>query len=553
MPYRSHYIESDKRVAEPGIVSDMVRQFADKHAFLRELVQNGIDAGATRIDVRIDRDDEGIVRTSVTDDGSGMTRATMEGPFLTLFSSSKEGDKSKIGKYGIGFVSVFALEPDVVEVQTRNDESWLLKLFGDHTWELNRGDPNAPKGTTVTLVQPMPVEGFQSHVTSATRALSKWCRHARIPIELTILDAGDPNATRVVLIQEPFEGSALVTASWQEGDEKVVVAAGGLDPLIASFAGYYNRGLTLHETTAADHAIPGIRFKIDSPKLSHTLSRDNVVRDGELRRLQAIVHDLVHGKLAQDLETRVREAATSAISANDYVPILQVAANVTFADKFKKAGDLLVPLVDPVEIDGQRRMALRIKALREANRKILIADIPSALTRALARSGRPVVRWRAVGAPLATLLPDSWLARFEGEIAIEEAEYSIAWAGPVAERHAGDDALEAAIVKLLQKVGKNVGQARLALFEGLGKPQPFRVLDTKNAEAIVEKEEMLRRAWGRNATIFVNVEDAGVRLARRRAKSDPVVAAHLLCRALLVGDGPLDAKTVDRFLEAAFE
>ena len=49
----------------------MVRQFADRHAFLRELVQNGIDAGATRIDVRLERGPDGAVRTSVEDDGAG--------------------------------------------------------------------------------------------------------------------------------------------------------------------------------------------------------------------------------------------------------------------------------------------------------------------------------------------------------------------------------------------------------------------------------------------------------------------------------------------------
>lgn len=56
----------------------MVRQFADRHAFLRELVQKGIDAGATRIDVRVERSPDGAVRTTVEDDGCGMTRAIIE-------------------------------------------------------------------------------------------------------------------------------------------------------------------------------------------------------------------------------------------------------------------------------------------------------------------------------------------------------------------------------------------------------------------------------------------------------------------------------------------
>ncbi len=104
-----------------------------------------------------------------------MSRAVIEGPLLTLFSSSKEGDRSKIGKYGIGFVSVFALEPEVVEVRTcTGAEAWLIRLFGDHSWELAE-DKTAPRrGSTVTLVQPMSVEAFSKHVALGSAALERW-------------------------------------------------------------------------------------------------------------------------------------------------------------------------------------------------------------------------------------------------------------------------------------------------------------------------------------------------------------------------------------------
>src|SRR6185503_21269278 len=104
-PYRSR--REDKPVSAPttGLVADMVRQFADPYAFLRELVQNGIDAGASAIDVRIERESSDLTSTTVADDGCGMTLEVLEGPLLTLFSSTKEGDLSKIGKYGVGFIS----------------------------------------------------------------------------------------------------------------------------------------------------------------------------------------------------------------------------------------------------------------------------------------------------------------------------------------------------------------------------------------------------------------------------------------------------------------
>ena len=48
VPYRSARAAGTKLTPDAGIALDMVRQFADRHAFLRELVQNGIDAGAQR-------------------------------------------------------------------------------------------------------------------------------------------------------------------------------------------------------------------------------------------------------------------------------------------------------------------------------------------------------------------------------------------------------------------------------------------------------------------------------------------------------------------------
>ena len=75
-----------------------------------------------------------------------MTRAIVEGPLLTLFESSKESDSTKIGKYGIGFVSVFAIEPDRASTCARGaaNEAWVVRLFGDHSFELadrRRRDP----------------------------------------------------------------------------------------------------------------------------------------------------------------------------------------------------------------------------------------------------------------------------------------------------------------------------------------------------------------------------------------------------------------------------
>lgn len=540
MPYRSAHIGREKRDAEPGIVTDMVRQFADKHAFLRELVQNGIDAGATRIDVTFDRDDSGVVRTSVRDDGSGMSRAIIEGPLLTLFSSSKEGDRSKIGKYGIGFVSVFALEPEVVEVRTcTGAEAWLIRLFGDHSWELAE-DKTAPRrGSTVTLVQPMSVEAFSKHVALGSAALERWCRHARVPVDVVVLDAFNPAATTSTTVNQPFVAPGLVSVIWTEGEERIVLSVGEAPGQPESFLGFYNRGLTLFETDRPERPeLDGVRVKIDSPKLSHTLSRDGVVRDGTYRRLTALAVDLVRERLWPELSKAVAAAAFEGTSPERYLALLQAMFVLALAP-VRSASRILVPLVDPIQ--AQRTLPLSTVA-RLSSGELLFAAEPNAATRSLAASGTPVVRWLEC-MPLLRGFDDDWRA--------SEVDRVIAYSSPEPERHSGDDALEAELLALLRTIGLTAAAVQLARFEGAARDAPYRV--AADRVSAVRAEKLGKPSWGASAVVHLNVEDAGVRLARRRARTDPRIASHLLCRALLVADGPLSAKTVDRLLEAALE
>src|SRR6187431_3089345 len=98
-PYRSRDEPKAAKVApQTGLVADMVRQFADVHAFVRELVQNGIDAGAGAIEVMVDRSSDGIASVRVSDDGCGMTLDIIEQALLVLFRSTKDEDPTKIGK-----------------------------------------------------------------------------------------------------------------------------------------------------------------------------------------------------------------------------------------------------------------------------------------------------------------------------------------------------------------------------------------------------------------------------------------------------------------------
>jgi molecular chaperone HtpG len=549
VPYRSARVETPKLTAEAGIVDDMVRQFADRHAFLRELIQNGIDAGATRIDVRLERGADGTVRTSVEDDGSGMTRAIIEGPLLTLFESSKESDSTKIGKYGIGFVSVFAIEPSHIDVRTRTaGEAWLVRLFGDHSFELANDVARPGTGTEVILIHTMTTEAFAEHAARARTALVRWCRHARVPITFVALEGYEGGEETTINAELALPG--LVTLSVKEGDETFVVAVGDAGApgaagpeSAASFSGFYNRGLTLMESTAPEPALEGLRFKIDSPRLSHTMSRDNIRRDRESERLVDRVRALAKGPLWQRvLEHLARAAleATTSSSGDAYAALLATAQRRCFAGQDTSA--IVVPLLEPVE--GERTMSLHalIRGRRTPRgQPVLVADGSTHLTRAVTGTGRAIVR-HVVLAPLLRPLVDG--------IGLGEAEHAFAFARAVEER--GEDAsLVAELARLLGAAGRTVARVRLGAFSQIANESAYRVVRTDGDTALTSPDEAMLRPWGGSATLFLNGEHATVRLARRRAKSDLAMAAQLLCRAVLVAEGPLEAAAVDRLLGAA--
>lgn len=500
-PYRDAPIAAPILAPSEGIVDDMVRQFADPYAFLRELVQNGIDAGATRLDVRIERGGDGNTRTTVADDGCGMSRATIEGPLLTLFESSKENDPSKIGKYGIGFVSVFAINPSVVEVATwQNGESWLLRLFADHSYELATAPPREGHGTEVTLVS-----GFDpNHESRAESALRRWCQFARIPI--TFGGENQPAAP----INATFTISAEVTYDVTRGDSRYSIGIGA-----PPFAGFYNRGLTLLEATVGPHLLAGVSFMIDSPRLAHTMSRDDVRRDHNYEDLRDEVMPLVRGPATEKLQ-RALNAATSA----DYEKLLHAAASPA-------VGRLRIP-VPLVE----RTNGLNVAWADELTAPVLIADASSPLTKALAAAGRPVVRGTSLARALAPFM--------NRPIVLAESLFTYL------EASVDNEALAAAISGVAAAVGRGVAAVRIASFHGHLASALFRTV--RAGETLIDAT---KTAWTPSAELFLNANHELVRLARRRAKSDVRIAAHLLFRALLLETGALLERDVDRLLEAA--
>nr|WP_240807853.1 ATP-binding protein [Polyangium spumosum] len=546
----------------------MVRQFADPHAFVRELVQNSIDAGATAIVVRIERAGASVT-TVVEDDGAGMDRAVIEGPLLTLFNSSKEGDSSKIGKYGVGFVSVFAVDPEVVEIDTwRAGVSHRVRLFRDHRYELERLAPREGSGTRVSLHQTMDAARFEEHRARIEGALLRWCRYAAVSIELQVVDPDHHEGSGARRIDGPLGVPAPIFVETHRAGEHIVVGPStGTDRFCATppapedpawgkatFAGFYNRGLTLFETT--EPLLPGleqVRFRVDSPHLRHTLSRDNVLRDKAFHKAVARVRELVSGSLRRELVSRLARAARDLARAKpphdeeivlSYVALLEAACA---APLVLRKDEIVLPLVAPWE---GKPVASEEQLFRR--KEMFVAPVVDELGLSLAQIGEPVVLapHPAIVASLSSRGP------LPGPLAVEK--HWVLWREVSADDvTASDHELCLGLQKALRGAGMRVDRVAFA------RPNTYVsapcVLVQGDVRCVGVGAWLCRiafaeRGWAEEKVrggLLLHVHDEVVIAARERARDDTFVAAHLLARVLLLSRQDPAGKISDSLIEAS--
>lgn len=553
MPYRAAPEELRPRAApRESVVSELARQFADAYAFLRELVQNALDAGASRIEVRVERDDGDEVSTSVTDDGSGMDRETLEGPLVTLFSSSKERDPGKIGKYGVGFVSVFAIEPEEVVVETwRAGEAWTMRLAPDHNYALDRAAPRDGSGTTVLLRHRMDRDAFVAHAARAQAALETWCRHVERPITLVVHDRAQGDDASRRRIDRPFAVHGSVTLVAREAEHAIaigcVVGEQHLpwpeDEPRDVVAAFYNRGLLLHAARDPFPGLEAVRFKVDSPALAHTLSRDDVRRDETFERALDAVRALASRKLPRAIRDALAGAAATSHAGKDEAPYVAALAAAVHGAALD-ADAIAVPLVDAIE----GRTVLSASELGRLYREgaCPFAPRPDELTTALARRGLPVVRAR--GAALVPLLERA-LAR-----PMRAAEATFTRVVELAPTELGepDAALLGAVAEALAAAGEKVARVTLGRFDGAPGHEGAAIVPEdalEDGEVVVAARDLLRHATRWPARAVVLLDDASPMIGAARRPGRTRERAHVLARVLLLDrGGALSPRASDRLL-----
>ena len=108
---RRHVLREAERLNNQDLRSVVVGIYADRVHFLYELLQNAEDAGASRVsfDLRPDR-------LTVTHDGQPFTLPDIDA-VTNIGASTKWGDLTALGRFGIGFKSVFSVT-DAPEVRS---------------------------------------------------------------------------------------------------------------------------------------------------------------------------------------------------------------------------------------------------------------------------------------------------------------------------------------------------------------------------------------------------------------------------------------------------
>jgi len=527
-------------------VGQMVQQFADPYAFLRELVQNSIDAGATGITVSLDASDantaDNLVRLSVRDDGSGMDQDMITRCLLVLFRSSKDNDPSKIGKFGVGFFSVFAARPRVVTVETGRDpkaSGLKLVLRPDYTYDLEEHSPR--KGTVVTLELARPLREAAEVARRSLEALRRWCPHVGVALWLEV--HGVEGFAAQTRIDGPLCLDAAVQIQSTERDGTVHLLGLSSAPSTA----LYNRGILLHADTEA--LVPGVSWRVDAPRLRHTVSRDGVRKDDAYLAVVQRAQQLAAGPLKERVALALAESAARCVAVRrggapdpEALEMLKMASAAAIEGPFALKPEAIVwPLTDPVPALGGDGRTARFESKWFRTPLRYTAEGPDALTAAMAAQGTAVIDLGATGPDGADALR-RLAERAYGDKLLRTADrFSLLrFAGIERETETERDLLRA-LQPLLVAVG-----LRTAVFcEAIGALQGHLALPLDPAhpgvrgvhtDLLLETLTLDRKA----GAVGLVRSHPRVRAALSAAVHDPPLAALILVRFVLLGWGWLD-------------
>jgi hypothetical protein len=108
----------------------------------------------------------------------------------------------------------------------------------------------------------LPPDQVAEFVRDSELSLVRWCRHASIPIELSVHAAGEVSTKRIDRPVALSDALVEVRLSADDGQLSVVV---GIVPTQMPYVGFFNHGLTLYETT--EPLVGKVAVKIQDSRL----------------------------------------------------------------------------------------------------------------------------------------------------------------------------------------------------------------------------------------------------------------------------------------------
>jgi len=304
------------------------RYGADAWVFVRELVQNSRDAGATHVELTTERLN-GSERLVCRDDGCGMSFDHARRYLFTLYASSKRDSDDDAGHFGIGFWSVLRFDPDIVVVRSApvDGRSWEVRLSGDLE-HVEVAQTSLERGTEIELVRPAGADDLNEAVWRAVRQDARYLRRRGAGDETLEVLVNSNRATTELDLPPPSLGfsrpglrGAVALGEVPQVDLLAhglrVRTAATLDELLADPVTHRRR----RAPTLPDGLVPQV--VIDSRRLQVLMARGDARSDRELHRLVSLgtrgLRRLVRSELDREAglgrlgraAMRVREALAS--------------------------------------------------------------------------------------------------------------------------------------------------------------------------------------------------------------------------------------------------
>ena len=315
-----------------------------------------------------------------------------------------------------------------------------------------------------------------------------------------------------------------------------------------SFAGFYNSGLTLIETV--DEARPGIAYKVSSPHLEHTLTRDNVIHDAGYERVMQRVGELVAGPLCDAVLQRLR-AGLAGEPGVDLEGLTLALTRHAAAGHLARRGDAVV-----ARSPAGRELTWKQLDGSHEDRAVYVTRHRSHLTDVLEQRGRTVVAEHAAATTSALLPlglgPNLELVRVDERLCL-----------PVAPGQAPDPSqqrLAEVTRRLLAAEGAKVGPVVYGSFAYPGSSVADRVAVAMAAmdepAPVAEAVQLGRGFFSRARTLVLNAAHPTVESLVRLAGREPELAAYLLVKHFFLGhhlDEALDTRLLELGLKARWQ